>query len=202
MLALLRQNYGTYTDERSGASESQVVRLLIALIVSILLSIFVPNSSSQVFSMMATGITVLTGFTFTALFSDHALAGAALPKPKTENDRHDLRILRKLAVNFRARSSYFIGLSILEIFLLAIISFDFTFSEILERIEEPWHGIWVGSVLEYVSLSLPYIATSIVAFVIFIYLECLYTFYRLAETILAILDTRRSYLNLDDDSVV
>lgn len=202
MLALLRQNYGTYTDERTGASESHVVRLLLALIVSILLSVFVPSSSNQVFSMMATGITVLTGFTFTALFSDHALAGAALPKPKTENDRLDLRKLKKLAVNFRARSSYFIAMSILEIFLLAIISFDFTLSQSLERMVEAWRDTWFGNVLGYILLSLPYFGKLIVAFVIFVYLECLYTFYRLAETILAILDTRRSYLNLDDDSAV
>lgn len=202
MLKLLSENYSTYTDDARRVAESHGLRLFIFLVFSVLAALFASDASSSVYSMMATGVTVLTGFTFTALFSDHALAASGLPKPKSETDRFDLKKLKKLSRNFRCRSSYFIALSIIEILLLAAVSYDLQWPKI---VEEWWQSIhsdslsWTSRVSDFVQMISPIFRAMFVCLVVFIYLECLYTFYRMAETILAILDTRRSYLNLDED---
>ncbi|MDD2860722.1 MAG: hypothetical protein PHI71_06580 [Acidiphilium sp.] len=152
---------------------------------------------SNVYSMMATGITVLTGFTFTALFSDHALASFGLPKSESENDRQDIMKLDILSQNFRARSAYFIMLSILEVVLLVAASFNFDIQPAMNSWPLESGLIKVASTQDWflTVLKLTPILLVLIAFVInLIYLECLYTFYRMAETIIAILDTRRTYL--------
>lgn len=202
MLQLLVQNYKTYINTARGNPERHSLRLVFFGALSLFFALFADETTSSVYSMMATGITVLTGFTFTALFSDQALASYGLPKPQSENDRHDLVRLEALSKNFRARSSYFITLSIFEIVLLAAVSFDFAVPDAMKT--WPVVAEWSGSLSskDWFSVAQAVVSVLFVAFefvINFIYLECLYTFYRMAETILAILDTRRNYLTSDHE---
>ena len=198
MFNLVRETYNTYYDRALKKPEGHALRLLIFAFLSVSFAIFSAESVSNVYSMMATGLTVLTGFTFTALFSDHALASSGLPAPKNENDRQDLVRLSALAVNFRARSSYFITISIISVTLLVGASFNFEAPVAIDRWLRNFDFVDRGFAYHVLKDFFPVFAIIFATFVNFIYLECLYTFYRLAETILAILDTRRNYLTADN----
>lgn len=202
MLRLARENYRTYTNQLTGVAERHSLRIFAFVCAALLASLFARGSLSSAYSMMATGITVLTGFTFTALFSDHALANSGLPKPRNESDRHDIRRLNVLAGNFRARSAYFISLAILEIVLLVTTGLKLSAPKILTSklsvylqttpIQNgPTIRCIIDSAADLLSISLSFLA-------VIIYLECLYTFYRLADTILAIVNRRRDYLAARD----
>jgi hypothetical protein len=203
MIKLFRENYNTYLNTAAGKPERHFLRLAVFALLSLAFALFASETESRVYSMMATGITVLTGFTFTALFSDHALASYGLPKPKDENDRLDQARLEVLSRNFSARSSYFITLAVLEVVLLAGASFDLVIPSAMRSwlheaewaralVFQPWFSIAKGLV------SVLFVACALA--INLIYLECLYTFYRMAESILAILDTRRTYLSAHDMS--
>lgn len=198
MFKLLKKNYDTYIDASLGQREGHTLRLIIFCFISLIVSVFAPQALSGVYSMMATGVTVLTGFTFTALFSDHALASSGLPQPRNENDVQDLRRLETLSKNFGARSSYFIALSIIEVILLAATSVEFSVPASMNSwlMEEKWLQVLFASNWFILFSNIADIMGILFhSIIIFVYLECLYTFYRMAETILAILETRRIYLS-------
>lgn len=174
------------------------MRLVVFCALSVLFSIFGRSSLEDVFSVLATSMTILTGFTFTALFSDHSLADIGLPAPRNENDRQDIIRLGRLGQNFKFRSSYFIALSIITVIAMTVVSVEFTLPEAFKttvlrsslyfeielRSETLGTLKWVSSIVHLV----------LVAASTFIYLECLYTFYRLSETILSIVNLRRDYI--------
>lgn len=177
--------------------EPQWRRVILFIFISFLCPLFGDYKFITAYSMMATGLTVLTGFTFTALFSDQSLGAAGLPKPQNETDRFDLERLSVLSDNFRSRSSYFISISILCVILLTIGCIEFEIPEIIRRstgdilLIIPNYKDIVLITLRILSRIIYFLFYSIIFFV---YLECIYTFYRMAETILAIVDTRRNYL--------
>ena len=202
MIKLVFDNYRTYVDTAQRRPEKHLFRLIAFAGISLVFAVFSGSQNLGVHSIMATGITVLTGFTFTALFSDHALASSGLPHPKDENARQDLVRLNILSENFRIRSSYFITISILDVVFLAAASSEFYVPDTLgswllgvecvrSAFNQPWFFL-----TESVA---PIMLVAFALIINFIYLECLYTFFRLAETILAILDIRRDYLGTGNE---
>jgi hypothetical protein len=179
------------------------VRLLLFIVVSVVVAVSAVPPLSNMTSLMVTGLAILTGFTFTALFSDHALAESGLPRPTTETGRYELTKLETLSKNFRARSEYFIVMSVLCVALLVCVGAGVDLRSPLR---------WVMNVSGlsdspfFVSAQLWYRAVSVVLYALlvfictFMFLENLYTFYRLTETILAILNTRRDYLSNNNQS--
>lgn len=202
MWSIVTKNYKTYVDTVEGRPERFWFRILFFILGSLFFSLLTLGDDSSAYSIMATGLTVLTGFTFTALFSDHALASSGLPKAKTETDLVDQQRLEKLSTNFAARSAYFVVLSILTIALLVTMSFRFSppsfatgwfvgfgWNEIAPQIMSPQDISFLLTALSFVFGCL----------IFFLYLECLYTFYRMAESMLAILDVRRRYFSRHSD---
>lgn len=201
LLELAKRNYSTYKSSLTGASESHHFRLGFTILLSIVLAVFSTEPTSA-YPMMVTGITILTGFTFTALFSNHVLADVGLPKPVDESDRLDLKRLESLSQNFKARSSYFILLSIINSVLLIAASLKFsiplTFSEAGSKFLES-SGFEIGDAsLRILSHGPALFADAFFVLVTCIFLECLYTFYRLSETIIAIVDIRSNYVKSDE----
>ena len=142
------------------------------LAVAVAVSVWSPSTITHVFGQMVTALTVLTGFAFNALFSDLVSCHTILPDPKNEGDRVDVARISRLASNFDLRFKLFMPMAISEIILLVFLGLF----PVLKNPE---------------GLSL-FTASSALAF--FLFLECLYVFYRMAETIIAMIDQKRRYL--------
>lgn len=197
MINSLVANYGTYHNTRLNKPEKHVLRLVLFVIFSAFVAASFNAPALDLTTLMVTGLSILTGFTFTALFSDHALAEAGLPKPITESEKIDIERLSVLSRNFRIRSEYFISLSVINVVILILLGigidpsvpawgvldfFGLTQSTSIGSLAFAYRLI--ASIFFYVSVFLS------VAF----FFENIYTFYRLTETTLAILNARRSYL--------
>lgn len=188
---------GVYHSYR-GDGERHWVRLVLAAVASFAVAYGSSNLSTGVFPSMALAVTVLAGFSFTALFSSHALTVHDLPKIQDENDRNDINLLKDLSQNFRIRSRYFFITAVADLLLiiLAICKFEFNkllICDILLKTREEIVSIHanicysISTISASTTLSLSFIA-------IFVFLEGLYTFYRLSETIMAVIDIRNNYL--------
>ncbi|WP_374126358.1 hypothetical protein, partial [Sphingomonas sp. 28-62-11] len=122
---------------------------------------------------------------------------AGLPDPADENDLFDLGRLKILGHNFAVRSKLFIILALID---LAIIMFISTKLEIPNSAGVMAETICkkvnlnVAELKYYVGLFQLVIFSTLKAVAIFVFLECIYTFYRLAETILAVIEIRKSYV--------
>jgi len=195
MYKIFSDTYKTYI----GDEERHRVRIILFLFVSSLISVFGNNLDESTLPVMTLAISVLTGFSFTALFSNYTMTSQGLPDPINENDRNDIRILENLGKNFRVRSKYFISISVFNILMILIITIDINDNYNLIRniiLDIQFGEYFIGiisisfSILEYLLLIL----------VFFTFFECMYTFYRLTETIMAVLDTRGSYIAARKDS--
>ncbi|MEP3295222.1 MAG: hypothetical protein ABJO27_01820 [Pseudoruegeria sp.] len=204
MKALVQKNYGTYVGIATGRKERHSFRLALFVFFAILCAIFARTSIYSSYSVLVTSITILTGFTFTALFSDHTMADIGLPRPQTENDRADLTRLGILGENFKFRSSYFIALSIIGAVLMTVASLELTSPKFLSgSVAVLWPNVTGFLGLDpkvYILIIWNIVSTMMILIVVFIYLECLYTFYRLSETILSIVNLRRAYIKHSENS--
>ena len=191
MLLIWKDVYKSY----HGDGERHIFRISVIIITSILISVFGADLSKNSFQNIALIITVLTGFTFSALFSDHSMAGSDLPPPQNETDRHEIEVLKSLGVNFRSRSRLFIILSITDLILIFIISIGLYVD----------HGPICSAIGSFSAesgqrCSIIFVAIKNVVSGLFnfttmvIFFECLYTFYRLSETMMSVVDMRRDYL--------
>lgn len=192
MIDLVKEIYQTY----SGDSEGHKLRVWSCAIFSIVLAIFGTNFSNGSIPLMVSVISILAGFSFTALFSSHALAAADLPKPRNEDDRYDIKRLKILSNNFRIRSRYFILIAIFDVLLLTIsvmsIENPLNFSQYLNITKKLFY-LYQNFSLYFVIIA-KFINTVLHASGCFLFFESIYTFYRLAETIIAMMNTRREYL--------
>jgi len=173
MVILIRNAYKSFLPLSGRRGYLAWARLALSVVVAILATTFAASTAPKIYGQIATAITVLTGFTFTALFSDFALGQANLPKAETEHERLELIRLGRLSENFQVRVKLFIPLAIVEIVLLAGCG-------LFERSN--------GSVVAWPEWLL-------VMLVFFLFLESLYVFYRMAETIIVIVDLKRKYLS-------
>lgn len=197
MLEIVQNTYKTYYNTAEKRPERQRLRVLLTALLAVCFCLFSGRPPLDLNNMMITGLTILTGFTFTALFSDHSLAEAGLPKPSTEDDVQDLRRLALLATNFHIRSRYFIILSIFDVCLLIARSVEWSLPQFLHKGLAKlvsWTEYDFSTALAVARHSTTAIDKLTIVFSIFLFLECLYTFYRLTETIISIVNTRRDYL--------
>ena len=198
MKKLIQNNYGTYVSAATGRKESHFFRLFLFAVFSLACAVFAKSSIYSSYSVLVTSITILTGFTFTALFSDQTMADIGLPSPKNENDRADLTRLGILGENFKLRSSYFIALSIIGSVLMTIASLELSSPNLLSDFFSKFWSMAMNffrfDLMVYANMAGSYLSIIMVVTVFFIYLECLYTFYRMSETILSIVNLRREYI--------
>lgn len=112
MRSLLSQVSRVYSGYR-GDGQPHIPRLLVAVCVALTISATSKSLNKDALSMMAVIVSVLAGFSFTALFSSHSHSANDLPTAISENDRQDLLILNKLFNNFKDRSRYFLSLGVI-----------------------------------------------------------------------------------------
>lgn len=197
MKKIVQDTYRTYFNTAENRAENHWLRVGGTAAVALCFCVFAGRPPLDLNNMMITGLTILTGFTFTALFSDHSLADVGLPKPKNENDRQDLKRLGTLAHNFHARSRYFIFFSIIDVLILIARSIDFSLPSYLK--------VWGKKLIDVSQYDLSNLilvsriagdaVDKITIFIsVFVFIECLYTFYRLSETIISIVNIRREYM--------
>lgn len=190
LLDQIRSVYDGYRGDR----EPHAFRILCAFVASVALALDRSGLNKDTLATMAVIVSVLAGFSFTALFSSHSHSTSDLPTALSESDRQDIRNLMTLFKNFRDRARYFLTVSViclLTVFFLGItlnFSNSMIISPYLEYISKLLHMQDVWSFLCMVSRVLA----------LFMFFEILYTFYRLAQTVFAILDTRRAYLQSHD----
>lgn len=195
MYKIFSDTYNTYI----GNEERHRVRIILFLFVSSFISIFGNNLDESTLPVMTLAISVLTGFSFTALFSNYTMTSQGLPDPINENDRNYIRILENLGKNFRVRSEYFISISVFNILMILILTIDI--SDNYNLIRDIIFDIKFGEYfIGIISISFSILEYLLLFFVFFTFFECMYTFYRLTETIMAVLDTRGSYIAARKDS--
>lgn len=193
VLYLWKDVYATYC----GDDESHAYRLSISLFVAIFIAYFSPNVTGAALGMMAVAISILTGFTFTALFSSYSATTSDLPSPKNESDRHDITILKDLEINFRARSKFLILSSMISVVCMVLISVEVypyhTVKMIYRFIIGEEYIYYFDLFYRYASLIWKSSSFALISFTIFVFFEGLYTFYRLSETVVAALTIRGEY---------
>lgn len=189
LIEIVRRLYETYTGDES----SHRLRLSAFALLSVVIASLSVDPAEKALEAIAVTVSVLAGFSFTALFSSWSLSVSDLPEAKTESDRNDLIRLEKLISSFNARSKFFIIASVICLFLVVIMSIQLNLSKIhdiystlLEMTDFPDNKV------DYLVFD---VAASFVCFMsFFLFFEILHTFYRMSETVFAILDTRKRYL--------
>ncbi len=175
----------------AGDGESHILRILLATTSSMIVGMSPISLNKETISTIAVIVSVLAGFSFTALFSNHSHSVSDLPAPKSESDRQDIATMSRLFENFRNRSRYFLFISLLcllfSFFIGIPLDFDVTNIKFSSYISNYFYAAAIdiytaGCWLARVSC-------------LFLFFEILYSFYRLSQTIFAILDIRREYLD-------
>lgn len=174
----------------AGDGERHILRLLLVTAISIIIAIDPKSLNKDVISTMAVIVSVLAGFSFTALFSNHSHSTTDLPPPKSESDRQDIRNISILFNNFRDRARYFLLISLLCLLTCFFVSLPFDINLYIYIFNNEKF---------YILYDIFSMFWKIICFVarficLFLFFEILYTFYRLSQTIFSILDTRRDYL--------
>lgn len=195
MLNIWRKAYETYHLN----GEDHRLRWFIFLVIGVTISMFVENLRKDAFPLMAATISVLAGFSFSALFSDRFESMIGLEDPENENDRNDIKVLKQLGDNYEHRVRYFITISVISLVILIFSSFSFSIPPHFMALNKLICGKYCITVPKnyfIVWFEFYKMALFILSFVSIIFFsECLYTFYRLAETILSIIDRRRRYIS-------
>jgi hypothetical protein len=181
----IRAVYGGY----KGDKERHIFRLSAMAFVGAIISYFPTSLNKDALSMIGAMVSILAGFTFTALFSGHYHSVHDLPEPQDESDRADVDKLKKLFVNFQDRSKYFILTAVICLLfcLILLVPFNINF--------------FISSIFKNISSEMLYIISKIWYIICFagrffcinLFFELIYTFYRMSQTIFSIIETRRAY---------
>lgn len=175
--------YGGYKDD----GENHLLRLIFFAIFSIFIAFFSVDIRNSSLPSMALTVSVLAGFTFTALFSDQYLSAYDLPKIKNESDRADIDNLNSLLVNFKDRSRLFIFVSVIDLVLIVVSTLKINLPNV-----EYFNFINIYSINSHNISTVIY--GLLLSVTLFLFFELLHVFYRLSETALSIIDIRSKYL--------
>lgn len=174
----------------AGDGERHILRILLVVVISFFIAIAPGSLNKDAISTMAVIVSVLAGFSFTALFSNHSHSVTDLPPEKTESDREDIKKLKKLFENFRSRSTYFLIISLSCLILSFLVSISYNIESSTNDIN-PNNILYINDIFIFI-WKLNSFFSRLTCLLLFF--EIIYTFYRLSETIFSILDTRRQYL--------
>lgn len=184
----LRDAYGSFKgdDAYHGLRAFGIVASAFAV------ALYAGDLSSSAVPAMSLAVSVLAGFTFTALFSNDLLSFSDMPVPKNESDRIDLATLRTVADNFRFRARLFLVSAVFCLVLFLLLAIPFRSSLLSE------HLAWlVPSFAEFILgkflLLHSFLSFTVAFLAIAVFFELLYLFYRLSESIFTILRIRRNY---------
>lgn len=177
----------------AGDDERHVIRIVATVIFAALIAYFPSSLNKDALSMMGVIVSILAGFSFTALLSSHSHSVHDLPAPGNESDRMDISKLKKLFGNFRDRSKYFLTISISCLILCFLLLVPFGINKILAGLEFDFSESFVRIFL----LIWEIICGIGRALCLFLFFEILYKFYRMSQTIFSIIEVRRVYLEQD-----
>lgn len=96
MLNLFKLTSTVYSGYK-GDGEHHIARVLVAASIALIIAINPKGLGKDALSTIAVIVSVLAGFSFTALFSSHSHSASDLAAAKSESDRHDLEKLRRLS---------------------------------------------------------------------------------------------------------
>lgn len=180
--------YKTY----KGDGDWHKSRIATLIVLSAAVAMYGQDLANGALPSMALAVSVLAGFTFTALFSSGSLSTFDLPTPRNESDREDLKNLEEILTNFRFRARLFLIFAVTCLALILIISIPINSN----RITEDFDKLFGGLIDEYAGIAGAIYAIGrfiIVLMTFFIFGEILHLFYRLSESIFSVLDIRRKY---------
>lgn len=188
----IAEHYGTFTDAISGRSERHAQRLVGQFFLGLCAAMFLEGLSDNVINAMITSLSILAGFSFSAMFPIASDAKKDLPEPRYPEDFDDLNRLSKLSGAFRANVAYFIPLTLLCIGTLTIQMF------------QPRQTTITNAMLAYIAekssvahaaiISIKtYMPNAILLVSIFLFVEALYTFYRMSFTVAFALRIKEEY---------
>lgn len=189
----ISEHYATFLNQISGEPESHKLRVLFQLIFSLVLALLIADFSGRLVSVSVTTLSILTGFTFSALFSLASNVKSGLPEPSFPEDKDDLSRMLLLASNFRSNASYFLPMSLFCIVLLLSQMIDV---DVFEKIHKQWpdFSLTIEKHLDLLKTVSSWIAFIFKFSIIFIFIEVIYTFYRMSLSMLYILRIRDEYI--------
>lgn len=175
----------------AGDGERHILRIFLVAAISIVIAFGPRSLNKDVISTMAVIVSVLAGFSFTALFSNHSHSVSDLPPAVSESDRQDIRNISILFNNFRDRARYFLLISLICLITSFFVSVPFDINEFINF----FNSNNIGNINSIFSCLWKFLCFFARFICLFLFFEILYTFYRLSQTIFSILDTRREYLD-------
>lgn len=195
----IREHYQTYFDFSKGRHERQLGRIILQALSAITLALLLPSFSDTLVSVCITAIAILTGFSFSSLFPIAMEATRGLSDPRFSEDRHNLDQLKLLSTNFRANISFFVPLCLLNIVVFCMIAMEFfrvgDFFSFGSLVSQP--SSVLGFDLSKAISSLPSTSKAfeylLKAVAISLFVEALYTFYRISLGVSYILKIRENY---------
>lgn len=190
--ALAREHYATFIDNETGRSVKQWPRLTAQVSIALFATVISQQLSEGAVSIVVTSLSILAGFSFSAMFPIASDIRSGLQTPRFSEDKDDLERLSFLASSFRSNVSYFIPLTLLCIilFLLQTLHPSALVKQFFIKNSPFCFTSFFGL------FGVP-IVNSYVSFIffcsVFIFFEVMYTFYRMCLTVLYILRIREEY---------
>lgn len=180
-------------ESYAGDGDRHRVRLSLIALIAILIAAYSKSLSDAALPAMALAVSVLAGFTFTALFSSGSLSAADLPKEENESDRAERKRLDSIITNFRVRARLFLLTAVLALLAILLISIRLDIALMAEHLTTL--GVKPEANHASIAISIHQFSSKIMILLTFIiFLEMLYLFYRLSESVFSALDIRRNYL--------
>lgn len=192
ILRVIKDHYATYVNAQSGLAEGHKTRLFAQTSIALILSLTLTNFSEGAISAIITSLSILAGFSFSAMFPVAADIKSGLPDPVYSEDRDDISRLGTLSSYFRANVSFFIPLTIFCIIIFSIQLLDPIHNEFTRFIisQTPLSTESIKNITYYSKI----ICSKALIFIsIFTFIETLYTFYRMCFTVLFILRIKDEY---------
>lgn len=186
---IITEAYGSY----KGDDSRHITRIVLIFVFSAFIATYAGDLARSALPAMSLALSVLAGFTFSALFSSGFVTISDLPKPKDESDRLDLDKLSRVSENFRVRARLFLASAVFCLILVLLLTIPTRFDTLSSHVKWllPEYADWILWLIYHV-WGMGAFAVKLLANLIF--LEILYLFYRLSESIFSMIETRRKYL--------
>lgn len=192
LVKVIAEHYNTFTDAIDGHAEKHILRLMAQIFFGLCGTMFLGSLSDNAINAMITALSILAGFSFSAMFPIASDAKKDLPEPHYPEDIDDFNRLSKLSSTFRANVSYFIPLTLLCIGTLIVQMLQPSATTIVKEIAAYVAGKEPGA-YSFI-LSVIAVTSRIILFAsIFLFIEALYTFYRMSFTVAFTLRIREEY---------
>ena len=196
---IVKDHYGTYVDDRNREKEEHRARLVAQVLLGVVASLLSGDFTEGFASVIITSLSVLAGFSFSAMFPVASDIRGGLPPPEFPEDHDDLARISDLAGAFRANVSYFIPLTLMCILLFLVQIIEFRSGGYL-GVYTKVLGEFYDEVAYWADLFRSVILLIVRGLSVFAVLEVLYTFYRMCSSVLYILRIKEEYRTGHNDN--